>query len=398
MFRRLVLDPLRGINFQNELACLQFVQARLKPNRVKFSTSHSHNDSNKIEQNVESKNTLNKAMKAYLERAREHDEFMAAKRHEFAIGKRHLANMMGENPETFTQEDIDNAIEYLFPSGLFQKTARPIMKPPEEVFPQRKAAEFDETGRPFHFLFYTGRPNFYQVLHNAVQHINDLYKFEDSMISKGLQPDPNLTLDLSGSQWLEKPALELKLMETISDREYASFQNAMERLYSLPYSYKVQDFLMEYRKPLISQTKTFDAIVPQIGEDGRQYVSVYECRRKRAIGTVTVRMPGTGQVQVNNQDIHYFEGIQQREQVLFPLIFSNMLDKVDVEATMEGGGPSGQAGAIRWGISWALRSFVDQETIEKMRLAGLLSFDIRTRERKKPGQAGARKKFTWKKR
>lgn len=35
---------------------------------------------------------------------------------------------------------------------------------------------------------------------------------------------------------------------------------------------------------------------------------------------------------------------------------------------MEGGGPSGQAGAIRWGISWALRSFVDQETIEKMRL------------------------------
>lgn len=39
------------------------------------------------------------------------------------------------------------------------------MKPPEEVFPQRKAAEFDETGRPHHFLFYTGRPNFYQILH-----------------------------------------------------------------------------------------------------------------------------------------------------------------------------------------------------------------------------------------
>lgn len=64
-------------------------------------------------------------------------------------------------------------------------------------------------------------------------------------------------------------------METISDREYASFQNVLERLYSLPYSYKVQDFLMEYRKPLISQTKTFDAIVPRIGEDGRQYISVY---------------------------------------------------------------------------------------------------------------------------
>lgn len=46
-------------------------------------------------------------MKAYLERAREHDEFMKEKTYEFQIGKRHLANMMGEDPETFTQEDID---------------------------------------------------------------------------------------------------------------------------------------------------------------------------------------------------------------------------------------------------------------------------------------------------
>lgn len=45
-----------------------------------------------------------------------------------------------------------------------------------------------------------------------------------------------------------------------------------------------------------------------------------------------------------------------------------MLGKVDVEANVEGGGPSGQAGAIRWGIAMSLRSFVDQEMIESMRL------------------------------
>lgn len=45
-----------------------------------------------------------------------------------------------------------------------------------------------------------------------------------------------------------------------------------------------------------------------------------------------------------------------------------MLNKVDIEASVEGGGPSGQAGAIRWGIATALRSFVDADMIEKMRL------------------------------
>ena len=44
-----------------------------------------------------------------------------------------------------------------------------------------------------------------------------------------------------------------------------------------------------------------------------------------------------------------------------------MLDKVDIEANVEGGGPSGQAGAIRWGIAMGLRSFVDAEVVEKMR-------------------------------
>lgn len=40
-----------------------------------------------------------------------------------------------------------------------------MMKPPEQIFPQRKAAEFDETGRPYHSMFYTGRPNFFKMLY-----------------------------------------------------------------------------------------------------------------------------------------------------------------------------------------------------------------------------------------
>lgn len=53
---------------------------------------------------------------------------------------------------------------------------------------------------------------------------------------------------------------------------------------------------------------------------------------------------------------------------MFPLHFSGQLSKVDVEAEVEGGGFSGQAGAIRWGIAMGLRSFVDQEVVDRMRL------------------------------
>ena len=51
------------------------------------------------------------------------------------------------------------------PSALYDKRARPMMKPPEKIFPERKAAEFDETGRAHHFLFYTSKPNFFQLLY-----------------------------------------------------------------------------------------------------------------------------------------------------------------------------------------------------------------------------------------
>lgn len=58
---------------------------------------------------------------------------MAFENAEFNLGKKHLANMMGMDYETMTQADIDKAIEYLFPSGLYEESARALMKPPEEV-------------------------------------------------------------------------------------------------------------------------------------------------------------------------------------------------------------------------------------------------------------------------
>jgi small subunit ribosomal protein S9 len=68
------------------------------------------------------------------------------------------------------------------------------MKPPEEVFPQRKAAEFDESGRPHHSMFYTGKPNFFKLLYDIVEEIQKLNDFEDRMIKRQKTPDPALQL------------------------------------------------------------------------------------------------------------------------------------------------------------------------------------------------------------
>lgn len=111
---------------------------------------------------------MNNAARIFLERSREYDEMIEEARAEYRIGLRHLANMMGSDPESFTQDDADEAIQYLFPSGLYDKKARPFMKPPEEVFPPRKKIQFDKNGRPFHYQFFTGFPNYYDLCHVSV--------------------------------------------------------------------------------------------------------------------------------------------------------------------------------------------------------------------------------------
>lgn len=61
--------------------------------------------------------------------------------------------------------NMQAAIQYLFPSGIHDKKALPMMKPPEEVFPARKKPQFDRTGRPFHYMFFTVFPNYYDMCH-----------------------------------------------------------------------------------------------------------------------------------------------------------------------------------------------------------------------------------------
>lgn len=354
----------------------------------------------KSEENVEptKDKKLSKAMKSYLERSKKYNEFIKKEEESFNIGKRHLANMMGCDPETFSQEQIDEAIEYLLPSGLFEKKARPFMKPPQLVFPPKKDAEFDETGRPFHFLFYTGKPNFYNILHDSFGKLKLLNEIEDKAVREKTHIEKPTPLNLTGSEWLKKEDLQNSLVETLSEGEYENFVQIMERLADHTYSAAIKDFILKHRKPLMESSMSFEPAEPQVDVDGRKFIFTKDCPRKNARADVKVISPGNGLIRINGQGIEYFSRMECRNQLLFPLELTGMRESVDIEATVRGGGETGQAGAIRWGISWGLRCFVSPKVFETMRLAGLLTRDYRRRERKKPGQAGARRKFTWKKR
>jgi len=305
-----------------------------------------------------------------------------------------------------SQEDIDKSIEYLFPSGL-SKEATPVMKPPEEIFPRQKEVEFDLEGRPFHPFFYTLKPNFNHSIFTMRDHIEGVTIFGDRLRRQGKAPDSQQVLNLAklaDSRWVSQEEMQKKCLENISENDYKEFLQVLERLVSLPFSYRVRDDIFQWRVKEEDIAAQKDFLPPQFDEKGRAWVEV-EGRRKTSRATVRVSKPGTGQVEISHvdrpdlqYDISYFYALKDRHQLLFPLQFSKMLGLVDVQVTVGGGGPSGQAGAIRYGLAMALRSFVDKQTVDDMKLVGLLTQDIRVRERKKPGKVSARKSYTWKRR
>ncbi|XP_061853422.1 small ribosomal subunit protein uS9m isoform X2 [Colius striatus] len=305
--------------------------------------------------------------------------------------------MMGEDPESFTQEDIDRAIAYLFPSGLFDKRARPMMKHPTEIFPEQRKIQWGEDGRPFHFLFYTGKQSYYSLMHETYGKVLNVQKYEDEMTAQDLLPEKEKR-NLAGSRWLTKIELEEMLLEKLSDDDYSRFIQLLEKLVTLPHGDIEENYVQKFSREVPVQLQK--VVIEPLKYDERGVAfSTGEGKRKTARATAVVYDNGTGKVTVNGIDIlHYFPVLQDREQLLFPFQFLKRVGKHDVVCTVSGGGRSAQAGAIRLASAKALRSFVTEKEVEFMRQAGLLTLDPRVKERKKPGQEGARRKFTWKKR
>ena len=127
---------------------------------------------------------------------------------------------------------------------------------------------------------------------------------------------------------------------------------------------------------------------------GRAYATG---RRKNAVARVWVK-PGTGKITINGRDqTIYFARPTQRMMIQQPFDVTQRNGQFDVVATVSGGGLSGQAGAVRHGISQALTKF-EPGLRGSVKAAGFLTRDSRVVERKKYGRAGARRRFQFSKR
>jgi small subunit ribosomal protein S9 len=149
----------------------------------------------------------------------------------------------------------------------------------------------------------------------------------------------------------------------------------------------------ESKKEAAPQTEA-EKKEPKIDDLGRSYATG---RRKESVARVWLKK-GSGKVIVNGKEQQAYFGRQTHLLVLNqPFLIADRVNEYDVQCTVKGGGLSGQAGAVRHGISRALENF-EPDLRPKLKAAGMLTRDARVVERKKVGKHKARRSKQWAKR
>lgn len=147
-------------------------------------------------------------------------------------------------------------------------------------------------------------------------------------------------------------------------------------------------------KSVVAPVAAAPAREPKIDAQGRSYATG---KRKNAVARVWVK-PGTGRITVNGREVEmYFARPVLRMVINQPFAVANRVRQYDVVCTVTGGGLSGQAGAVRHGISRAL-TFYEPDLRAPLKAGGFLTRDSRVVERKKYGKPKARRSFQFSKR
>ena len=144
-------------------------------------------------------------------------------------------------------------------------------------------------------------------------------------------------------------------------------------------------------KPAVPEAPKY---IQKLDKQGRAYATG---KRKNAVARVWVK-PGKGTITVNTRPVEvFFARPVLRMLIQQPIVATNRAGQYDVVCTVSGGGLSGQAGAVRHGLSKALTNF-EPDLRSVLKRGGFLTRDSRVVERKKYGRAGARRRFQFSKR
>ncbi|KAL5106082.1 28S ribosomal protein S9 mitochondrial [Taenia crassiceps] len=312
---------------------------------------------------------ISASIEFYLRSYQSYENMLEEERVKYENGRKFLARLMGQDPLAFNQEQIDEAIRYLLPSGLESRKGHPKLK---KRFTRIK--KFDKTGRPFHDLYYTGKPAYYEVMHEATALIEELNnKFDRGYIDR----DYTAFKNLRPFEWFTKDQLSRRLLELVSDVMHEDWLRLMDALLKHPLAWHAESFIHSYRASVQEGVSRDVFPEPQV-DPGTNFrcIDAYG-QKKHAFVELRMTHPGAGK-----------------------FIYTCMLGAVDVVARVSSDtetGHSSKANALRLALARALACFLPGDSgHNRLRAAGLLTQDDRFGERKKPGQKKARKKPIWK--
>jgi small subunit ribosomal protein S9 len=246
-------------------------------------------------------------------------------------GRNRLAIMMGRDPSTFSDKDVEEAIRYLLPSSLTAKDARPFMKHPSLIYPKRIASSFGPNGRPLQTYFYTGSPAYHNL-------ISEIYVQQKILESFDSIPVPHQTSATPTEiKWITQERISNKLAEEVNDDQYGHLIERLNSLANHPQSHQIKDFLDKYRAPVFDYRS--QAKIPQLNPKGYSYAVG---RRKTSSACVWLSR-GSGHITINKKPlIQYFPRLEDRQQILYPFIIIDQLGQYDVSAAIRGGGTTGK--------------------------------------------------------
>eukprot|EP00127_Corallochytrium_limacisporum_P005256 Clim_evm73s201 gene=Clim_evmTU73s201 len=310
---------------------------------------------------------------------------------------------------------LQNTLDYLIPSQLHKMPKFYYEAKLAEVDPYLNLVAVEE--RPAESSFYTGKSHFFETLLNIEGRIAKMDKAYEELPEEEKQEalkkvDHGYYRLLPEHQkrplkWKRRDEMGLAVGGDLKIPEYNHLIDRLDTMYQhLCFQQKDHEVFM---RPFLRVGSSGDAAdfgeekpkgqyprEPKLNEDGVSATG--RGRRKDAVAMCTIR-PGSGLIFVNKKPLpEYFSRSLHRKNVVEAFDITGTLKDFDLEVEVTGGGPTGQAQAIRHGIARAMQKYDPIVYRPLVRKSNLITVDNRQVEAKKPGRKKARKKFTWVKR